>query len=282
MKPWTSARSELRKRPMLRAMAAATLFWLWPCCSRAQSERAPSRGENAPMEALLRARKNVEHFFEESANVVCAESVTQIVLGKNGKPVYREESAYDYQLQARTEGGSLKLVESRDPRKSAFRDVRRTLLITNGFTSMLMIVHPSFESSYTFESAGSEIVDGIRFVKIHFQPVPGGRSPAALQLRGTSYAMPLSGTLWIDPESGAIVKLTAAVDSSLTDLGLQGMRSEIHYATIQFHDPEESYWVPVSAVIDVETPRQHWRNVHRFTEYKRFRATIQVELGKKP
>jgi hypothetical protein len=78
------------------------------------------------------------------------------------------------------------------------------------------------------------------------------------------------------------VKLTAAVDTSLNDLGLQGMRSEIHYAMLQFHDPEESYWVPVSAVIDVETPRQHWRNVHRFSEYKRFRATIQVELGNTP
>jgi hypothetical protein len=35
--------------------------------------------------------------------------------------------------------------------------------------------------------------------------------------------------------------------------------------------------MPVSATIDVETPRQHWRNVHRFTQYKRFSATIHVE-----
>jgi hypothetical protein len=41
--------------------------------------------------------------------------------------------------------------------------------------------------------------------------------------------------------------------------------------------------MPVSAIIDVETPKQHWRNIHRFTGYKRFRATIQVEeLGAKP
>ena len=262
-------------------VAAAALSFLSPCCLRAQSAKPPQAQEDA-MQALQHARQNVEHFFQESANVVCAESISQTVLGHNGKPLYREESAYDYQLQARTESGSLKLVESRDSRKSAFRDPRRTLLITNGFTGMLLIVHPSYESSYTFEPAGEETSDGIRLVKVHFQPVPGGRSPAALQLRGKSYAMPLSGILWIEPESGAIVKLTAAVDTSLTDLGLQGMRSEIHYAMLQFHDPEESYWVPVSAVIDVETPRQHWRNVHRFSEYKRFRATIQVELGNTP
>jgi hypothetical protein len=70
------------------------------------------------------------------------------------------------------------------------------------------------------------------------------------------------------------------VDSSLNDLGLQGMRSDIHYSLIQFRDPDEAYWMPASATIDVETPLQHWRNVHRFTSYRRFKATIEVEMGK--
>jgi hypothetical protein len=235
------------------------------------------------MDALLLARKSVEKFFEQSSDVVCTETVSQLTIGKNGKPDYREESRFVYQLQASINSGSLKLNESRETRKAAFRDAARTLLITNGFASMLLIVHPSYESSYNFERAGEESVDGKTFVKIGFKPVPGGSSPAAMQLRGQNYPLPLSGTLWIDPQNGAITKLIASVDSSLSDLGLQGMRSEIHYATVQFHDPEESYWMPVSATIDVETPRQHWRNVHRFTAYKRFTATIRIEnIGGKP
>jgi hypothetical protein len=235
------------------------------------------------MDALLLARKSVEKFFEQSTNVVCTETVSQLTIGKNGKPEYREESKYIYQLQASTSTGSLKLVESRETRKAAFRDAARTLLITNGFTNMLLIVHPDYETSYLFERAGEESVDGRFLVKISFKPVPGGSSPAAMQLRAQNYPLPLSGTLWIDPQNGAVTKFIAAVDSSLADLGLQGMRSEIHYATVQFHDPEESYWMPVSATIDVETPRQHWRNVHRFTAYKRFTATIRIEdAGGKP
>lgn len=235
------------------------------------------------MDALLLARKSVEKFFEQSSNVVCTENVSQLTIGKSGKPEYREESRFVYQLQASTSTGSLKLAESRETRKAAFRDATRTLLITNGFASMLLIVHPEYETSYIFEQAGEENVDGRPLVKISFKPVPGGSSPAALQLRGQNYPLPLSGTLWIDPQNGAITKLIAAVDSSLSDLGLRGMRSEIHYVTVQFHDPEESYWMPVSATIDVETPRQHWRNIHRFTAYKRFTATIRIEdLGGKP
>lgn len=234
-------------------------------------------------EPLLRARAVVEKFFEQSSNVICTESVTQAVVGKNGKANYREDSVFDYQMQANTNTGSLKLVETRETRKASFRDSARTLLITNGFTGMLLIIHPNFESSYTFEPAGEETVDGVTLAKINFKPVPGASSPAALQLRGQNYPIPLSGTIWIEPQSGAVTKLVALMDSSLSDLGLQAMRSEIHYSVIRFQDPDESYWMPVSAVIDVETPRQHWRNIHRFTGYKRFKATIQVEnLENKP
>jgi hypothetical protein len=272
------------------AVLAATLIFSGAAafCQMPPGAQPPPAGAIVPstspeMEALKRARKSVEEFFEQAASVVCTESVTQATVGKNGKADYREESVFDYQLQANLGGGSLKLVESRDTRKAAFRDSARTLLITNGFTSMLLIIHPNYEASYTFEPDGQETSDGVTVAKVRFKALPGASSPAALQLRGRNYPIPLSGTIWIEPQSGAVAKLVATMDSSLSDLGLQGMRSEIHYATVHFHDPDESYWMPLSATIDVETSRKHWRNIHRFTGYKRFRATIQVEeLEKKP
>jgi hypothetical protein len=233
--------------------------------------------EGSPMAPLLQARKNVEYFFENSANVVCAESITQILIGKNNKPQYREESKFEYQLQATSLGGSLKLKESRDVRKQAFRDPARTLLVTKGFATLLLIVHSDYESSYEFEPAGEENEGGVILAKFNYKAVPGASSPAALQLRGKNYPLPLSGVIWIDKSNGIISRLTATVDASLSDLGLEGMQSDIHYALVHFHDPEEGYWVPVSAVIDLQTPLQHWRNLHRFTAYKRFVGSIEIE-----
>jgi hypothetical protein len=278
----SSARQLARTCGRFSVLAFATLFFSASLLAQtanpvaAFTEASPATPLPV-MDALAQARILVEKYFEQASNVVCTENVTQATVGKNGKVNYREDSVFDYQMQANTNSGSLKLVESRDTRKAAFRDSARSLLITNGFTSMLLIIHPTYETSYTFEPDGNESVDGITYVRIRFRPVPGASSPAAMQLRGKNYPIPLSGTIWIEPQSGAVVKLVATMDSSLSDLGLQAMRSEIHYATVNFHDPEESYWMPVSAVIDVETPRQHWRNIHRFAGYKRFKATIQVE-----
>ncbi len=234
------------------------------------------------MDLLARARKNVEKFFAQSSNVVCEESIIQTLLGKNDKPFYREESKYDYQLEASSASGNLKLVESREPRKLPFRDPARTLLVTNGFVSMLLIVHPEYEASYQFAPAGEEVNDGVTLEKFSYKSIPGASSPAALRLRGRNYPLPFSGTIWVDKQTGAVTRLTAKLDSSMSDLGLKGMSTDIHYGLIQFHDPEEAYWMPVSATIDLETPLQHWRNIHRFTAYRRFRATIQVEMGNEP
>jgi hypothetical protein len=230
-------------------------------------------------DTLQRSRKLIDKFFEQMSNVVCNEDVAQSIVGKNGKPMYREESVFEYQMQANARSGSLKLVESRDARKEAFRDPSKTLLITNGFASMLLVLHQDFEPSFVFTPVSEELVDGRTLVKIHFKPVPGASSPAAIQLRSRNYPLPLAGDLWLDRDSGAVVKLMSRLDTGLDDLGLHDLRSEIHYSIVEFHDPEEAYWMPSSAVIDVQTPKQHWRNVHRFTDYRRFRATIQVQFG---
>jgi hypothetical protein len=254
---------------------------------KADFDTPPSPGDPAMVArvngTMLQARKLIDNFFQLTSNVVCTENVSQTVVGKNNKPMYREESAFEYQLQSSSRTGSLRLAENREARKAAFRDPNKTLLITNGFASMLLVLHPNYEASYTFEPLSEEVVDGRTLAKVEFKPVPGASSPAAIQLRGRNYPLQLKGDIWIDEESGAVVKLVSSLDGGLDDLGLHDLRSEIHYSIVQFHEPEEAYWMPASAVIDVETPKQHWRNVHRFTDYKRFRATIQVELGdKKP
>jgi hypothetical protein len=236
----------------------------------------------APLDALALARKHVQEYFENFSDLTCKESVTQTVLNNSGHAIYRENSAFDYQFEASSASGAFKFNETRASRNPAFRDPARTLLVTTGFASLLLVAHPMYEASYVFEPAGAETIGGVSYSLVHFAPVPGASSPASLRLRGKNYPLPMSGTLWIDPQSGAIVKLEAKTDSSLSDLGLAGLRSEVHYSLHNFRDPATSVWVAESAVIDVDTPRQHWRNVHKFTDYKRFNVNVQEEIGKLP
>jgi len=259
-----------------------------PCAGQTQPQgtttqtAATEATPTASLDPLTKARKHVQEYFEKFTDLTCKESVTQLVLNEGGHTIYRENSSYDYQFETSGPGDLLQFHETRESHSPAFRDASRTLLVTTGFASLLLVAHPMYEASYTFEPAGNETIGGVSYSIVTFAPVPGATSPASLRLRGRNYPLPMSGALWIEQESGAIIKLEARVDSGLSDLGLKGMRSEVHYATHTFHNPDEAVWIADSAIIDVETPRQHWRNLHRFTDYKRFNVNVQQEIGQLP
>ena len=265
---------------LIALLLAATIASFSGICAAQTPPREVAGTPPTRLDALILARKYVQDYFDKFSTLTCKESVTQFLLNGSGHTLYRENSAYDYQFEATSASGSLKFNETRETRSPAFRDPGRTLLVTTGFTSLLLIVHPEYEASYIFEPAGDDTIDGTHYTTIHFTPVPGASSPASLRLRGRNYPLPMSGTLWVEPQTGAIVKLEARVDGSLSDLGLAGLRTEVRYAPHSFHDPAESIWVAESAEIEVDTPRQHWRNVHKFSDYKRFNVNVQEEIGK--
>jgi len=209
--------------------------------------------------------------------MVCTESVNQTILDAQGRMAYQEHSLFNYRLQANTGGKSLKFVESREKVEAPFRDASRTVLITDGFGNLLLILHPEYQASYTFQAEGEEIMAGVQTIKLSFKAVPGASSPVMLQVRGQNYSVDLDGAVWIEPQSGNVVKLAAFSSSSLDELGVHSMSSEIEYRPAELHNPEESYWMPASAVIDVETAHRHWRNIHHFTTYKRFQSTAPAE-----
>ena len=86
---------------------------------------------------------------------------------------------------------------------------------------------------------------------------------------------------WIDPETGSVAKIEAGIADTLQDVGLKALSSEIDFAPLTFSDSKEAYWFPTQARIEVETPRQHWRNWHRFTAYKKFSVSTEEQVIQK-
>jgi hypothetical protein len=107
------------------------------------------------------------------------------------------------------------------------------------------------------------------------------KSPAALALRGKEYPLELTGMAWVDPRTGSIAKMEAGIANTLQDVGLKTLNSEIDFAPMPFADSKEVYWFPTQARVEVETPRQHWRNLHQFTAYKKFSVSTEEKVIQK-
>lgn len=231
---------------------------------------------------LARSNNRMAAFLDQFSDVKCTEQVRQEKLGKDDKVERKEDSTYDYLVILTNSGGELNLSESRLPIHEAKRDKKNTpMLLSNGFATLFLVFHPLYSAAFKFNLEGEEVVGGHLLDKISFRHIQGMKTPAALALRGREYPLELSGVAWIDPQTGAIAKIEAGIDDTLQDVGMKSLRSEIEFAPVPFPDSKDVYWFPVVASVEVETPKQHWRNVHRFTEYKKFSVSTEERVAQK-
>jgi hypothetical protein len=231
---------------------------------------------------LARTNAQVTGFLDQFSEVKCTERVDQEKIGNDGKVELKEESTYDYLVILTNPGGELSLAESRLPVHEAKQDKKnRPLLVSNGFATLFLVFHPYYAQSFKFALLPDETLDGHRFSKISFEHIPGTPSPAALALRSREYPLELSGTAWIDSQTGVIAKIVAGIAHTLEDVGLKSLQSEVTFAPDPFHDLKDPHWFPAVASVEVETPRQHWRNTHRFTDYKRFSVSTEEQVSSK-
>lgn len=241
----------------------------------------PARAANDDLDDLLaRTSQQVAAFLDQFSEVKCTEQVTQEKLGKGEKVELKEESAYDYLVILSNAGGELSLNESRLAVHESKPDKKNTpLLVSNGFATLFLVFHPYYADSFRFTALKDDVVVGRLVRQVAFLHIPGTRSPAALALRGREYPLELSGTAWIDPQTGAITKMTAGIGASMEDVGLKTLRSEVEFAPVPFRNMKQIYWFPAQARVEVQTPRQHWRNIHRFTDYKRFSVSTEEQVA---
>jgi hypothetical protein len=231
---------------------------------------------------LERATGQTSLFLDQFSDVKCTEQVRQEKLGKDNKVELKEDSTYDYLVILTNAGGELNLSESRIPIHEAKKDRKNTsMLLSNGFATLFLVFHPIYAGSFKFTLGGQDVVAGHTLQKIAFQHIPGMKSPAALALRGREYPLELTGTAWIDPQTGSIAKIEAGVADSLQDVGLRALNSEVDFAPVSFADSTQAYWFPTEARVEVETVRQHWRNLHQFTGYKKFSVSTEQKVTQK-
>jgi hypothetical protein len=231
-------------------------------------------------ETLAQVRHQVKGFLDVFSEVKCTEMVLQQKLGKKGKVEYQEQSRYDYLLISDGSDTELSLQESRLEEQASPHKKSVPLLVTNGFATLLLVFHPYYQDSFEFTALGDDVVSGRRLSKLQFRHIKGTRSPSVLVLRGREYPIEMSGTAWIDPVLGNVERIRAELQSSMDDVGLKVLTTDVTYGPVKFRGLNASPWLPAEADIEVETARQHWRNLHRFTNYQHF--AVSTEESAKP
>lgn len=236
---------------------------------------APALAQTAPAPGspLDRVQRQVVAFFAKMSDLTCTESVLQQKLRPDGHVQTSEQSQYDYLIMVQANREDFSLNESRIAAAGPAQKPL-PLLVTNGFSMLLLVFHPYYQGSFRLQPDVARFVDGRMLMPVRFSHIPGTRSPAALALRGREYPLDLEGTAWIDQQSGEIARMEASLGTNMSDLGLHSLTIQVDYMPSTLPGVP-GIALPSRAVIDLQTPRQHWRNTHVFTGYKSFSTVAQ-------
>jgi hypothetical protein len=244
------------------------------------SHVAAAQGQSIDL-LLDQTAKSVSGYLEKISDVRCTETVRQMKLDKNGKTEYSEEGTYDYFVLLQADDDELLLDESRIPKREGKQRQNTPMLISNGFSLLYLVFHPYYRNSFHFEPEENGLVDGRLYRRVRFTYVAGHRTPAAVSVRGREYPLDLIGEAWFEPSTGKITRIEATLNADMQDIGLRSLHAEIDFAPVTLPGWPQTYNFPMVATVDVESLRQHWRNIHKFTDYRRFMVETEQTVSDK-
>jgi hypothetical protein len=249
-----------------------------PLCAKAQSVNFQA--------ALDKTEQRMATFLDRLSDVKCTEHVLQQKLNDGGHIEYSTSSTYDYLIMLQSNGDDFQLNESRleenaKPEHGNAKKKNVPLLLTNGFSTLFLVFHPYYRSSFLFASEGTDTVDNQQLLKVHFSHVPGTRSIAALSVRGREYPLELEGTAWLDPQTGLITRMQVGLGNSMQDVGLRSLKAQVDYAPVNLPGAKSAYLFPAVTTVDVQSLRQRWHNVHKFSNYMQFTVEAEQALADK-
>ncbi|HWP85161.1 MAG TPA: hypothetical protein VNN17_08225 [Terriglobia bacterium] len=229
-------------------------------------------------EIVQRLARQAESFWKDLPMVTCKETVVQAKLDARGKRLEERRTVYDYTIALAREGAGIAIQEFRTPQQEPPGKPKHSLLVSEGFSTLVLIFHPHFQPSFQFALAPGDSLQEAGVLRIQFTHREGMSTPSVLQTRDGNVPIEWTGTAWVDAHSGNVLRIQARLKKPLAALGIEALNSDVAYALTDLEGSDHSHLLPQSAVIEARTSRQQWRNTHRFEAFRRFTVDVKLQL----
>jgi VWFA-related protein len=142
--------------------------------------------------------------------------------------------------------------------------IRRTFNVP---TATLFFFSPANLHRFAFKSKGTESIDGVTALVVEFHET----AKPTFVMNGLGKDVPCSGTLWIDPTDGHVLK------TRLLLTGYAGDRSVASVDVVYRHHPAFDMWVPASMHENYETSAGQVTGEAQYLDFRRFQASGQIK-----
>jgi hypothetical protein len=236
---------------------------------------------------LEKTGKEVDEFFDNAVDLVAHEEIRQERLGSLGFTTAHERVRDSYLILRHGNGTRADFDEFRTDEEGNRLDqvgLARGFLVTWGFALISAHFSAGFQPDSSFRYLGDEIIAGRETYVVAFAQRPDKASYTITMKgpRGADAHILTQGIAWVDKKNFHIVRMRTDLLACQPYIGLEQQTTKVDFSEVQFTDVATPLWLPhdVNVFLKLgkylDRPAEEFRNVHHYTDYRRYRVAVKM------
>jgi hypothetical protein len=151
---------------------------------------------------------------------------------------------------------------------------------SQGFAASWVHFYPLNRPRATFRYLGEQKMDGHRTLVLAFAQKPQSVvSPARFLYQGKTVPMFLQGVAWVNASDFRILRLRTDLLSPLPEVSLHRLTADIQFEPTRIEELSSLLSLPREVNVTSEVSGSTLREIHRYSEYRLFRARSRIVLN---
>ena len=241
---------------------------------------------------LRRTGATVDEFFLNIVDLIAQEEITQgklvSVTVNGGMPGGTIESKArvraSYLILRHVDGSRAEVDEFRMNDKGNRMDeigLNKGFFMTSGFALSSVHFSSAIQWDSRFLHLGDQKIRGKETYVIAFAQLPSeARNTVTMKAEGVKVQIFIQGLAWVDKSNFQILQMRTDLLSPQQDIGLDEQTTEITFSEVRFSDVAIPLWLPRDVNVYMKftfgAPVQIFRNVHHYSDYRRYRVSIKM------
>jgi hypothetical protein len=156
--------------------------------------------------------------------------------------------------------------------------LEKGFLVTSGWALSCIAFSSAVQSQSKFRYLGEEKVGSRETYVLGFAQQPGKATfiTTASLNEGLALDMLMQGILWVDKNSFQIIRMRTDLLGQRNEIILDQLTTEVTFAEVQLQEVPKPLWLPSDVDVYIGIKKQKFRNVHHYTNYKRYRVSVRI------
>jgi len=245
----------------------------------------PAASQELLPSILQKVGANVTILFSSFPNVTSREEVTEqrvTAAGAMNDEIYQE---FRYLALAGPDKINVGFQEYRTDSKGRplqRQGLDRGYLITEGFVSLPLYFHPTYQHDSVFRYLGQEAIGKQSSEVVAFAQTASTHRKEKFIINGDSSSVLTQGVAWIDPTNNQIVRMRTDLRAPEPEIKLDSQTTRIKFGEVRFKGGSLGLWLPREVEVETHCYGTIFRNTRSYSQFKLFSVQTKVAQGALP